>query len=52
MKLRCLDYESEIEIPQDVLENEILTCSCCSAEYYLENGELKIIELIKEDFGE
>ncbi|UCH02403.1 MAG: lysine biosynthesis protein LysW [Candidatus Bathyarchaeota archaeon] len=52
----CIDCEAEIEIPEDALEGEIVSCPDCGADFEIEKTEdglkLKILALEAEDWGE
>ncbi|MEM4575924.1 MAG: alpha-aminoadipate/glutamate carrier protein LysW/ArgW [Candidatus Nezhaarchaeales archaeon] len=56
MKLKCPDCEGEINVPDDAISGEIVSCPDCGQEYevYFENGQLKLkqAETVKEDWGE
>jgi predicted RNA-binding Zn-ribbon protein involved in translation (DUF1610 family) len=48
----CGDCESPIELGEDASEGDIFVCPSCGAEYEYKDGELKILELSGEDWGE
>jgi alpha-aminoadipate carrier protein LysW len=57
MKCRCSECDSEITIPKDAVEGEIVTCPDCGLEFELsfdKDGKcnLKIAEIVGEDWGE
>jgi len=56
-KLTCLECGGEIEIPEDVISGEIVSCPDCGMDYEVEiaeNGEIKLkpAEIEGEDWGE
>jgi len=56
-KARCPDCDEELEIPEDVLQGEILTCPSCGLELEVkqiqgENVELSELGIEGEDWGE
>lgn len=56
-KTRCPDCDEEIEIPDDVMQGEILTCPSCGLELEVrlikgENVELSELGIEGEDWGE
>jgi len=52
----CIDCGRELEIPEDVLEGEIIGCPDCGLDYVikLDKGEITLNELTieGEDWGE
>jgi len=52
----CIDCGRELEIPEDVLEGEIIGCPDCGLDYVikLDEGEITLNELTieGEDWGE
>ena len=57
MSMDCVDCGASIEIPEDVLQGEILGCGDCGMDYVIsieENGEILLKELMikGEDWGE
>jgi alpha-aminoadipate carrier protein LysW len=55
--MNCVDCGASIEIPEDVLQGEILGCGDCGMDYVIsieENGEILLKELMieGEDWGE
>lgn len=57
MNLTCDDCGGLIDLPDDLIENEIVGCHDCGLDYVVtkkDNGELALIELIidGEDWGE
>ena len=56
MKVRCPDCDGEIDVPDDAIAGEIVSCPDCGQEYevYFEDGQLKLkpAETVKEDWGE
>ena len=55
-KFKCEDCESEIVVPKDRENGEIISCKLCSCEYYiwitLEGLKINRVELIGDDWGE
>ena len=51
-KFLCPDCLAELNIPSDVLENELITCASCGLELVYSNGKLTQIELDGIDYGE
>jgi alpha-aminoadipate carrier protein LysW len=57
MKCRCSECDSEIEVPKDAINGEIVTCPDCGLEFELvidKDGRcsLKVAEVVGEDWGE
>lgn len=56
MKAKCPECEGEIEIPDDAVSGEIVSCPDCGQEYEVEvkegRKELKVAERSKEDWGQ
>jgi alpha-aminoadipate carrier protein LysW len=57
VKVKCIDCEGDIEIPNDVTIGEIITCPDCGLDFEVSkvdaNGvSLKKAENIGEDWGE
>jgi DNA-directed RNA polymerase subunit RPC12/RpoP len=51
-KFLCPDCSAILDVPKDVMEGEIISCSGCGLELVYNRGKLSQIELIGEDFGE
>ena len=51
-KFTCPDCGAELSVPSDVVENEVISCSSCGAEYIYKAGNLVELELTGEDWGE
>jgi len=55
-KVRCLECDRDLNIPEDVVDGEIITCPDCGANYEVmrtsKGIELKQAESIGEDWGE
>jgi alpha-aminoadipate/glutamate carrier protein LysW len=57
MKTQCQECGAEINVPDDIMVGEILTCPDCGGNFELaskseENIELKPAETIGEDWGQ
>ncbi len=57
MKLNCPECDAEIEIFDDVISGEIVSCPDCGMDYEVvieENGSMKLLpaEVEGEDWGE
>lgn len=57
MKLNCPNCDAELELPEDIMIGEIISCPECGNDYevYSVNGkEIKIKEAepVEEDWGE
>jgi len=57
MNLTCDDCGALIELPEDLIENEIIGCHDCGLDYVVtknDNGEVSLTELLieGEDWGE
>lgn len=46
-RIKCLDCDSPIQIPDDIPKGEIISCPCCALEPEYYNGELRIINRIR-----
>lgn len=55
-KTSCQVCGADIEIPDDVLDGELVSCSSCGQKYQvtIQNGliQLKLIKVEEEDWGE
>ncbi|BDR92328.1 alpha-aminoadipate/glutamate carrier protein LysW [Vulcanisaeta souniana] len=55
-KISCQVCGADIEIPDDVLDGELVSCSSCGQKYQvtIQNGliQLKLIKVEEEDWGE
>ncbi|MEM2110584.1 MAG: alpha-aminoadipate/glutamate carrier protein LysW/ArgW [Candidatus Bathyarchaeia archaeon] len=56
-KLRCLECDAELEIPDDAISGEIVSCPDCGMDFEVkitDKGEKEIIaaEIEGEDWGE
>lgn len=55
-KVRCLECDRDLNIPDDAVDGEIITCPDCGANYevmHTSKGiELKQAESVGEDWGE
>ncbi len=57
MKVICQECGGKIDVPNDVIVGEIISCPDCGTEYEVaqinnDNIQLKIAENIGEDWGE
>lgn len=57
MEAKCLECDAELNVSDDVVIGEIISCPDCGADYEiasLGNGAvtLKVAESVKEDWGE
>ena len=57
MKAECKDCASEINIAQDAMIGEIVTCVDCGADFELvfkngDSAEIKAAETVGEDWGQ
>ena len=57
MKIECQDCGGEINIPDDTMVGEVITCPDCGADFEIESNakgkvELKPAETLGEDWGE
>ncbi|WP_054844249.1 alpha-aminoadipate/glutamate carrier protein LysW/ArgW [Vulcanisaeta souniana] len=54
-KISCQVCGADIEIPDDVLDGELVSCSSCGQKYQvtIQNGliQLKLIKVEEEDWG-
>jgi alpha-aminoadipate carrier protein LysW len=54
--IKCTECDAEIKIPNDAMENEIVTCPDCGASYELiksNNGfAIRPAQSVGEDWGE
>lgn len=53
----CIDCEALIEVPEDAVPGEIVSCPDCGLDYVVEKSEsgqlvLKELEIEGEDWGE
>lgn len=56
-KAKCTDCDTEIEVPEDVVQGEILSCPSCGLEFevkQIQGGSVELQELgiEGEDWGE
>lgn len=51
-QVKCPDCDGTIDISDDVVEGEIITCHNCGLEFEYKNGELKELTIEGEDWGE
>ena len=49
---KCPECDADVEIPEDALEGEIVTCSSCGLELEIKEGELEELGIEGEDWGE
>jgi len=53
---KCVDCEAEIEVPDDAVEGEIVTCPDCGLDLEVkltsEGRSIKPLQAEKEDWGE
>jgi len=56
MKAKCLECDVDLDIPEDVITGEIISCPDCGMDFeaYISEGviELKPAEIEGEDWGE
>ncbi|MGC2425758.1 MAG: alpha-aminoadipate/glutamate carrier protein LysW [Nitrososphaeraceae archaeon] len=59
MKTECQDCGGEINVPDDAMVGEVITCPDCGADFEIESNEkekgkvkLKPAETLGEDWGE
>ncbi len=56
MKVKCPECDADINVPDDAVKGEIITCPDCGANYEIAeiNDEVKIVEAesVGEDWGE
>ena len=59
MKIECQDCGGEINVPDDAMVGEVITCPDCGADFEIESNEkgkgkvkLKPAETLGEDWGE
>lgn len=50
--MKCPYCEAELDIPKDVMEGEIISCSGCGLELEYKNGEFQQLVIDGEDWGE
>jgi acetone carboxylase gamma subunit len=48
----CPDCSAILDVPQDVMEGEIISCSGCGLELIYSHGKLSQLELEGVDYGE
>ncbi len=56
-KAKCTDCDAEIEVPEDVVQGEILSCPSCGLEFEVKQIQKGAVELQElgiegEDWGE
>jgi alpha-aminoadipate/glutamate carrier protein LysW len=52
MNKSCLDCGLELEIPEDAISGEVVSCKDCGASFELKNGKLIVAEIAGEDWGQ
>jgi len=57
MMINCVDCGAEIEIPEDVIQGEIISCPDCGLDFVTIEGESGLLSLQElmiegEDWGE
>ncbi len=57
VKVNCSECERELNVPDDAVKGEIVTCPDCGTDFEIENigggkAKLKIAEKVGEDWGE
>lgn len=57
MKTKCRDCDGSIEVPDDAMVGELVTCPDCGVDYEVEaigagHVSLKVAETVGEDWGE
>jgi len=57
MKSKCAECGGEIDVPDDVVPGEIVTCPDCGTDYEVKNIKSNIVtlkpaEMVGEDWGE
>ena len=57
MTFKCTDCDANVEMPEDVLQGEIIGCPDCGLDYIIEEDEsgtkhLKELLIEGEDWGE
>ena len=50
--VKCPDCDLDLKIPDDVIEGEIIKCSCCGIELEYHNGNVRQLVIEGEDWGE
>ena len=50
--MKCPDCNTEVIIPRDIEEGEVISCLCCGLEFEYVKGELREILLEGIDYGE
>jgi alpha-aminoadipate carrier protein LysW len=57
MNIKCLECDADLDIPEDLIDGEILSCSDCGMDFeanVTEDKEIKLrpAEIEGEDWGE
>ncbi len=50
--IACSECKATIQVPEDVIEQEVIACHLCGTEYEYRKGNLLILELDGVDYGE
>ena len=50
--MKCNDCDTEIIIPKDIMEGEVISCPNCGLEYQNKKGKLSELTLEGLDYGE
>jgi predicted RNA-binding Zn-ribbon protein involved in translation (DUF1610 family) len=48
-RLRCTDCNAVVDIPEDLEENEIVSCPSCGCEYIYRNSIFEQLDLDQQD---
>ena len=55
-KIKCIECDGDIQVPEESVQGEIVTCPDCGVDYEVKTGEngvnLTKAESIGEDWGE
>jgi uncharacterized paraquat-inducible protein A len=49
---KCPECDGEVNVPVDVMQDELITCQCCGTELQYKGNKLEVADIIAIDWGE